>query len=511
MSLSVELVLYWIANQADPAQKSHEDARSFLDTIHDWTVDEVDIFVQRIAEIGDLPLLPEVQIVLGALCRNVYAFARQGSLEQHQALLKRAGILYQRMGVESQERHLLLAAMAIAGEREAIQNFALLFAADPPVDPLHVGIAMAPLFQRADFDAEELFPEILKALAHPHAASAALDLANFLFRNRRAAVHPAAEQFSQLNSLLKGVCARLKQVAVGEPDQQPTQHQIAESIAIAASLCDALGLIGDPQAKTALRDALEVPHRRIRVEAAAALARMEDDDAVAALVELAEHPGVRLRAIAYAEELGLLEHIDPQLSTPLANAEAELACYLAEPQQLGSAPTSMELIDEREIAWPSYDHPQQCYLFRFTYQMGEASYTNVGMAGPLVHAFHVDLTRLPIDDLYAIFAGWQAEHPDIREIPASQMDESHQELIEQLSARIMEQGLQLQTLSALGEFFGEPALIATASDGENVGAVVAGINDAAWFPHDGSSTRPLGPDEAWCIWKGRRLLSAFNE
>ena len=39
------------------------------------------------------------------------------------------------------------------------------------------------------------------------------------------------------------------------------------------------------------------------------------------------------------------------------------------------------------------------------------------MAGPLVHAFEADLTKLDQFDAYAAFAGWQAEHPDIYEVP----------------------------------------------------------------------------------------------
>ncbi len=63
----------------------------------------------------------------------------------------------------------------------------------------------------------------------------------------------------------------------------------------------------------------------------------------------------------------------------------------------------------------------------------------------------------------------------------------------------------------LGVFFGEAVLIAVARRQGHIGVAALGNDEPAWFPLDESSPRPLGPHEAWCIWKGRRLLEAFNE
>ena len=407
----------------------------------------------------------------------------------------------------------MLAALAAAGQSTELHEFAQLFASDPPTEHQDASTALAPLFQRANYDPADVFPALLEALAYPQAASPVLDLANYLTRNRQVPQHPAHELIPRLTSLLKGVCAqleKLEQAPLDATDPMKSQHRIADSVAIAASLCDALGLLGDQQAKTALQDALHLRHRRIRVEAAVALARLGDDDAIVVLSQLAEYPSTRLRVIAYAEELGLLDHIDDQWQSPAATAEAELACYLAEPKHLGAAPSEMEVIDQRKLAWPSYDEPQECYLVRFVYRFGDAVYTNLGIAGPLLHAFHVDLTQLPLDDVYAIFAGWQAEHPDIREVPAASLNEAHQAIAADIAERLSHEGVQVDQLIALGLFLGDPAIIATARKDDAVGAIVAGMSDAAWFPHDGASPRPLGPEEAWNIWKGRRMLEAFN-
>ena len=487
--------------------------QKLAERIRHWDVDDLQTFLRELSEFAPSADATAEQLLRVALQR-FYHLTQGEPKNINAATLRLAGEVYQRLGPGCRPRWYLLAALAAVGEGAELQDFARLFSTDPPADHQDAATALAPLFQRANYDPADVFPRLLDALAHPQAASPVLDLANFLTRNRQAPAHPAREIVPRLTSLLKGVCAQLEKLAqqpLETADPLKSQHRVSDSVAIAASLCDALGLLGDEQAKTALQDALHLPHRRIRVEAAAALARMGDDDAIVALVELAEHPNTRLRAIAYAEELGLLDHIDEAWRSPTATAEAELACYLAEPQQLGAAPSDMEVIDQRTLVWPSYDEPQECYLIRFTYRFGDGVYVNVGIAGPLVHTFHVDLTQLPLDDVYAIFAGWQAEHPDIREVPAANLNDAHQAIADNIKQRLAFEGVHIDQLVALGLFLGDPAIIATARQDGTVGAIVAGLTDAAWFPHDGASPRPLGPNEAWNIWKGRRLLKAFND
>jgi len=464
--------------------------------------------------------------VCEAIFRQLHQGVLSGEVECDAAIRAAAVGLYEHVGPEAAPRWRLLTALAAARDAESLSQFARLMSEDPPLESLDAGAAFAPLFQQADYDWTALFPQLLGALAHPQAAPAVLDLANYLVRSGRAKKHPAAAEAPRLIALLKGVCARLSELErykIESPAElTQSQRRISDSVAIASSLCDALGLIGDAQAKTAVRDALQLQHRRIRVEAAAALARLGEEEGAAALTQMAEYPISRLRAVAYAQELGLQERLDPRWTTPAARAEAELACYLAEPNQLGAPPSEMELLDQRRLAWPGYEDQQDCYLFRFTYRLGDASYTNVGVAGPLTHAVQVDLTQLPHDDIYAFFAGWQTEHPDIHEIPAEKFNEAHQVIAQKIVRRLQSEGFEVAKVVALGVFFGERAIVAAARRGaaadagkpsegrEQVGAIVAGMDDAAWFPHEGTSQRPLGPDEAWCIWKGRRLLSAFN-
>ena len=429
-------------------------------------------------------------------------------------LIQASAALYEHLGAEFRPRRYLLAALASSPAVESLETLANLLTTDPPPEALDASVAMAPLFQLPEIDASALFPALLDALSHLQVAPAVLDLANYLTRSGRVAAHPATDETQRLTALLTGICRRLRDLE--QPDGHAevpiakSQRQVSDSVAIACSLCDALGLIGRAEVKPALHDALRLRHRRIRVEAAAALARMGDDEGVAALAELVAHPIARLRVVAYAEELGLIDHLDEQWQTPAAMAEAELATHLALPNNLGAAPTEIELLDQQTLAWPSYDEPQECFQFRFVYRLGDAEYENVAMAGPFVHAFQVDLLPLSIDDRYALFAGFQAEHSDIHEVPAAAFNEAHQVIVRKIIDRVAGEGIEVAQAVSLGVFFGEIILIGTARKDDLPGAIAAGMDDAVWFPHDGSSPRPLGPDEAWAAWKGRRLLQAFN-
>src|SRR5439155_25590943 len=123
------------------------------------------------------------------------------------------------------------------------------------------------------------------------------------------------------------------------------------------------------------------------------------------LVALAAEPVARLRVLAYADEVGIRDKIEPQFATPEARAEAELCVWLAEPTQYGVPPTSCELVDRRRLHWPGFDDPVECFLFRFQYALtiegeGERSFSNIGIAGPVAHAFIADLGDLSPDDIY---------------------------------------------------------------------------------------------------------------
>lgn len=464
-----------------------------------------DLF-QHLRELTTANRLPDAAV------RETAARLRGVDPADAEDLLARLANVYRDLPPTDPGRTRLLQLLAECRTPAALALLAELLATAPPASAEQVAAAIAPLFQKKNYDPRPLFPRLLDALHYPAATVAVLDLANFLTREKLVDRHPAGDRVSELTSLLGAIAGRLGRLESHPPADEAAAReagrQVAEGIPIAVALCDALAWIGDPAAIGKLHQAAAIGHRRLKTEAAAALARLGEAAGAEMLLALAAEPVARLRAIAYAAELGVQDKLDEILTSPQARAEAELALWLAQPENMGLPPVAMEPFDSAKMYWPSYDEPVECFLIRFSYRLDGTEFSNVGIAGPLTHAFAADLSDLPPADLYAAFAGWQAEHEDIFEIDADRLNDRQQIVATRLERRLQDEGYQQVRPSFLALFFGEPALVARASRSGQPGIAIIRDEEIAWFPARGS--RPLGPDEAYCIVKGRQLLTAFN-
>lgn len=429
-------------------------------------------------------------------------------------LLAQAAAVCRHWGPQLRARSYLLCWFTAVRTPAALRTWTELLVAAPPTDPDFVAAIFGPLFQHRDYDPSALFPALLDGLKHVSLAAAILDLSNFLLRERIVPRHPAAARVQELSLLLAGLVGRLGQIETEPPregsDVEAVSRQVKEGISLAVALCDALALIGDKAAVGKLYQALELSHRRLRAEAAAALARLGEEAGKQILVQLAEEPVIRLRVLAYAEELELLDQVAPQYKTSQAKAEADLALWLAQPAQMNVPPSRCELVDSRRQAWPGYDEPVDCFLFRFVYAFQDSEFCNIGIAGPLTHAFAADLADLPPDDIYAAFAGWHVDHEDIYEVAVDSLDDIQRVDVARLERRVRDAGYDAIVPTVLGFLLGDKALVATAMYQGVPGIVVADRQQCAWWPRRGS-LRPIDADVAYCIYKGRKLLRAFNE
>lgn len=475
-----------------------------------------------------------LRAVLAKLAAQRRAAAGKDHSEAHEAILQ----LYRHLGPPSRARAQILAWLAFGGSREELASLAGLLVDDPPQEEEDILLALTPLFQNPKLPVTALFPRLLDALSHPLLAAGVLDLANFVVRQKLVKEHPAAANSGQLVDLLGQLVGKLGTLteqtptAIGRPSQAVRQdglgspsnkedqqsivdlgRQVAQSISLAVSLCDALALLGEQHAIGKLHQALDLGHRRLRTEAAAALARLQDKHGKTELLKLAAEPVARLRVLAYAKELDMEDKIPPEFRTPLARAEAELTVWLAEPTQFGLPPTRCELFDQRTQFWPGFSQSMECFLFRFTYALtvdeAERTYSNIGIAGPLAHAFTADLADLSPDDIYAAFAGWHAQHEDIREYEVSRLSKSEQMEVVRLERRLHDAGYREIKAQQMGYFFGEKALVAEASRESVAGIAIADFSDIAFFPLR-NVRKALGPREAYSIYKGRKLLKTFN-
>jgi hypothetical protein len=481
-------------------------------------------FLRALGEIP-LPLETEQEILLKTALLSLVQKRREAAASRswrHETdtaadLLDEIVALYRQLGPPSAARGPLLTWLSLGGSRRELEQLADLLVDDPPSDEGDVVQALAPLFQQQKLPVEALFPRLLEALAHAPLAAAVLDLANYVRRRQIVSAHPAAERSDELQSMLGnlvGLLGRLEEApdAIGDSPRE-LSRRVQQGVALAVSLCDALALIGDRQAIPKLFQALALAHRRIKTEAAAALARLGEERGREELIKLAAEPVARLRVLAYADELGLADRIDPNYRSPQARAEAELTVWLAEPTQYGLPPQSCELIDHRRQFWPGFSEPVECFLFRFTYAVTvdetERTYTGIGIAGPLAHAFTADLADLPPADIYAAYAGWQAEHAEIKEYEVEKLNRSGQTEVARLARRLHDAGYEQIEPRLMGDFFGDKVIVAQARQGKLSGVAVVDMQDILFFPAR-HPRRPLGVREAYCIYKGRKLLKTFN-
>lgn len=496
----------WSRRVAWLQQADEGEAQSFLQAI-----------VARSAPVANTPADARLAIALAQLERRWRASegaASSASPAGPPSAALRQAILaaYQHLGSASSGRHHLLGILAVGGEPD-LRAFADRIAADPPANPVAAAVTLWPLFTRQDYQPSWVFPRLLDGLTQLCVASSILDLCNYLVRHQRVAKHPAAERRRELIELLGSIVGRLgkleTRLVMPEDSLEQMRDAVSESVALAVALCDALALIGDQEAVGKLRQTMELGHRRLRVEAAAALARLGDDEGSAVLAGLAEEAAVRLRVVSYAEELGILDRVPEEYRSPVAKAEGELVAWLASPNQLGLPPQECDLIDSRKMFWPGYDDPVDCFLYRFAYELGDRQFRGIGLAGPMVHSFRADLSALPVDDLYAIFAGFGAQHEEIFELDVKKLSPAGLSDVTRLERRLHDAGFEKIAPVELGYFLGERTLIALAQRDDREGVVVADGEAEHWYPAPRDPRGP-GPQEFYCLYKGRKLLDAFN-
>nr|WP_220498060.1 HEAT repeat domain-containing protein [Rhodopirellula sp. JC639] len=456
--------------------------------------------------------------IVGALLRVVHTLLVQ---DRSEASMEIIGTLTpdvirqidQSLPPETSNRHLLLHLLTLARSRESLEVFVDILKQRPPDDWMDAAQMLSPLMQHDDWPVDAVFPAALDCLSEPALAASLLDLANYLARSGRVDQHPAAGILDGLTELLGQVSSRLgffedNPRAFGD-DVPTVQKRLAEAVALAVALCDSLALIGDESAIGKLNQTVQLRHRRVQCEAAGALAKLGDEEGRKRLIELASDPAARLRAIAYADELGIGEEIDEDYRTPESTAEAEMALWLSQPHQMGVPPTHVEVAESRRLLWPSFNDPVDVTLVRFEYNMGDRGYSNIGMTGPAVFTMACDLADMPIDDIFAIYAGWHADHEDIFSVPTEAMNEAQRRAMETFQQHLQHLGYEELKPVLLGLFLDERAGVFTANrEGTECVVITDGLEtiDQA----TAGRTRPLGAEDLFNLYKGRKMLRTFN-
>lgn len=422
-------------------------------------------------------------------------------------------VLVDSLPPQTLHQHRLLLLLSIDGSDESLNSLAELLLKKPPSRWEEVAQVLSPLMQSNDWNVDALFPKVLGALQHRSVATSVLDFANFVCRRSESQEHPCSGCVDVLTLILGEVVGRLGRLedhplSFGDSVTE-VQATLDEAVALSVSLCDALGLIGAKESCGKLFQAMQVKHRRVQTEAAGALARLGIEEGKSHLLALAAEPVARLRVLAYADELGLMEEVDEEFLTDYAKAEAELALWLAEPAQLGVPPTEVEVLNTELLYWPSYTQPVDCFLVRFVYDMGDRIFSNVGITGPVVHAVEASLVDLGIGDIYAVYAGWHVEHPQIFSVAPATWNPAQKRLSGALSEFLQRDEFEGIVPELLGFCFDEHALVATAfRDDEECFVATDGLETIV--RSKSGSGMHWNPLTMWHWFLGRKLLRTFN-
>ena len=513
---------------ADPSQLSR--IASLSQGIPELSSDDVDLLLERLLDFSDelqtsteglaegaVKIDQLIQPVIHQLIQRETKRIADGDSDDSWSVSRFQSVqsLYRVAPNSSDLRNHLLRWLAVEGSEEALQIWTDLICDDPPEHRVGIVLAFAPLMQ-TDFEPSPwMLSQLLNhGTSHSQIAPAIFDLFNYYYRHQKVENHPAVERINALTELLGLLAGQLGKIEDGKFPEGlgvPEINQlVSDSVALIVALCDTFAQLEHEPAIGKLNQALGLRHRRVQTEAAAALARLNDESGKKVLIQLAEQPVARLRVLAYAEELDFKNEISLEFQGEIAIAESHLAIWLAEPAQMGLAPTRLKFMESRELYWPSYEHPVHCYLFEYHYGSGDQTHSNIGICGPLTHAFAADLQHLEVDEIYAAFAGWQTIHHEIYQISLHRAQQTFpnewRRLISNLEAEAYEEHQPVIAAS----FFGELLLIADATNNGQKGTAIVESNHASWFS-EGNAEAPIDSSMAYTIWRGKQLLVNFNE
>lgn len=493
---------------ADPVAAGWQ-LRQLAEASQDHVARLLEEVAERTEELG-----PSDPAILGGLLRVIHTVVLQAGPEAVAAVdPDQLVAIYNALPSKTPNRYLLLQLLAMNRSDVALRHLVTLLDESPPAKWMEAAQVLSPLMQHDDWSVDSLFPAVLDGLQHPALASPLLDLANYLYRQERVSVHPGQDRLPMLNHLLGEVSGRLSLFEENPrtfgDDVDTVQATLGEAVALAVSLCDTVGLIGDETSIGKLNQTVELRHRRVQCEAAGALAKLGDELGKKRLLELTEDPAARLRAIHYADELGFGELVNEDDRSEEAIAEAEMALWLTQPQQFGVPPTAVEVIDSKRLLWPSYHDPIDVHLVRFEYNIGDRTYSNVGMTGPAAFAMSTDVANLPLDDIYAIYAGWHAEHEEIFTVQSDQFNEAQKRVMESFEKHLEHLGYRSIKPALLGIFLDEQAGVFRAVRDATECVVITDNLETIDQPVSGR-LRPLSAEDLFNLYKGRKMLRTFN-
>lgn len=184
-----------------------------------------------------------------------------------------------------------------------------------------------------------------------------------------------------------------------------------ESFSYAHSATAALPFIPEPFRTELLELAMDHPDTGVSMEAGWACGKIGSERGIRRLADYATRVNTSKTALRYLEELGREDAIPPVAREPDFQATAEMAEWLAHPNEFGEPPESLELYDTRELFWPPTNDRRQVWLFKYRYpktEDREEEDVGLGMVGSVTFALFGEVTAdLSPLDAYALHCCWE--------------------------------------------------------------------------------------------------------
>lgn len=289
-----------------------------------------------------------------------------------------------------------------------------------------------------------------------------------------------------------------------------------EHFSYAISATAALPFVQHTHQDNLFKIAYTHPDIGVQLEAAWAAAKLEQPNGLEKLVELCKVVNYSSRATSYLKELGREDAIPKESEQPDFKAKAEFASWLAHPNELARFPDELEIIDHRDLRWPTDGEVKHFWLIRFRAKDTtglENDQVDVGFVGNGIWChFSYELKQRPPEDAYAIHCYWHLSGDKLVTDSDVEGSSDYNSLLHEWPGASLSQS-KLLIVSELSPQLNYPRrLVGLASahqDGQS-GWVVLDGPQSRWYPADEMPENEY-PRAVLMLHLGRRLLGFQQE
>src|ERR1022692_30992 len=244
------------------------------------------------------------------------------------------------------------------------------------------------MFTAAHPEARRVFAALSEPLPNGFLAVSLLDAANRLFLDGGEMRHPfdSDQGIRKLEAWLR--------------DSDP------EHFSYATSATAALPFIQHQKKDQLFQTAFEHPDVSVQLEAVWAAAKLERPGGLEKLAALCKDVNHSSRAKSYLKELGREDVVPEESKLPDFEAKAEFARWLAHPNELDRFPDELEILDHRDLCWPTDGKVKHFWLIKYRVRdTTELKHDDigVGLVGSMTFClFSYNLEQRHAEDTYAI-------------------------------------------------------------------------------------------------------------